>query len=82
MLKIQRFASDDSVVFVLSGRIETEHVTQLDSLISGESKPIVFDLKEVNLVSRDVVRFLAEREHNGLKIRNCQAYIRDWIYLE
>lgn len=82
MLKIQRFASDDSVVFVFSGRIETEHLTQLDSLISAESKPIVFDLEEVNLVSREVVRFLTEREHNGVKIRNCQPYIRNWIDLE
>jgi hypothetical protein len=32
MLKIQKFASDRSVVFVLSGRIETEKVRQLDTL--------------------------------------------------
>jgi hypothetical protein len=35
-----------SFVFVLSGRIETENVTQLESLITAEPTPIVFDLKD------------------------------------
>jgi hypothetical protein len=59
MLKIDRFDSDDSVVFLLCGRIETGNVIQLESLIAVNSKPIVFDLKEVNLVSREVVRFFS-----------------------
>jgi hypothetical protein len=46
MLKIQRVAGGESVVFVLSGRIETENVTQLESLITAEPTPIVFDLKD------------------------------------
>jgi hypothetical protein len=82
MLKIQRFASAESVLFVLSGRIETERVTQLESLITVESKPILFDLKEVNLVSREVVKFLAQCEGNGVKIQNCPVYIREWIARE
>ena len=82
MLKIQRVAGGESVVFVLSGRIETENVTQLESLITAEPEPIVFDLKEVNLVSREVVRFLVQCEDNGIKIRNCPAYIREWIARE
>lgn len=79
MLKIQRFASQESILFVFSGRIETEDLAQLQVLIGDESNPIVFDLKEVNLVSREVVRFLAECEANGVTIRTCPAYIRDWI---
>jgi hypothetical protein len=82
MLKIQRFASEGLIVFVFSGRIETENVTQLESLISAESKPIVFDLKEVNLVSREVVRFLAQCESDGIKIQNCPVYIPEWIARE
>jgi anti-anti-sigma regulatory factor len=82
MLKIQRIASEALIVFVFSGRIETENVTQLESLISVESKPIVFDLKEVNLVSREVVRFLAQCENDGIKIQNCPVYIREWITRE
>ena len=82
MLKIERFASEESVVFLLSGRIETENVTQLESLIAVEPKPIVFDLKEVNLVSREVVKFLGQCENDGITIRNCPAYIREWIARE
>jgi hypothetical protein len=79
MLKIQRFADGESVTFFLSGRIETENVTQLESLITAESRPIVFDMKEVNLVSREVVQFLARCENDGITIQNCPVYIREWI---
>jgi hypothetical protein len=82
MLKIQRFASDTSIVFVLSGRIETENVTQLESLITAECNPIVFDMKEVNLVSREVVQFLGRCENDGITIQNCPPYIREWIARE
>lgn len=79
MLKIQRFAVQESVVFLFSGRIETENVMQLESLLSAESKPVVLDLKEVNLVSREVVQFLVRCENDGITIQNCPAYIRKWI---
>lgn len=82
MLKIQRFASEQSIVFLLSGRIETENVAQLESLITAESKPIVFDMKEVNLVSREVVQFLVQCENDGITIQNCPVYIREWIARE
>jgi hypothetical protein len=82
MLRIQRFASGNVVLLVLSGRIEAENVPQLQALIAVESAPIVFDLKEVNLVSREVVRFLAQCEGNGVKIQNCSAYIRKWMVRE
>jgi hypothetical protein len=82
MLKIQRFAGGDSVIFALSGRIETENLAQLEALITTDLKRAVLDLKEVNLVSREVVRFLAQCEDNGIKIQNCPAYIREWIARE
>jgi len=82
MLRIQRFAGQGSVLFVLSGRIETENVTELRSLVAAESMPILFDLKEVSLVSREVVQFLAQCEDTGIIIQNCPAYIREWIARE
>jgi hypothetical protein len=82
MLKILRFAGGESVIFVLSGRIETENVVQLESLITAEPARIVFDLKEVNLVSREVVKFLGQCENDGITIRNFPAYIREWIARE
>jgi hypothetical protein len=79
MFRIQRLPTDESVVFLVSGRIETENVSQLELLLTAESKPIVFDLKEVTLVNREVVQFLAQCENDGVTIRNCPAYIREWM---
>jgi hypothetical protein len=40
------------------------------------------DLKEVNLVSREVVTFLARCKEGGMGLNNCPAYIREWIARE
>ena len=47
MLRIDREANGD-VVFTLSGRIEKEHIAELEALIAAEGKDhrIVFDLRE------------------------------------
>jgi hypothetical protein len=82
MLRIQRFVNEESISFVLSGRIETENVAQLESLLTAESKSVALDLKEVSLVSREVVQFLRRCENDGITITNCPAYIRHWIARE
>ena len=43
---------------------------------------IVVDLKEVKLVDRVAVSFLARCEANGVQIENCPTYIREWIVSE
>lgn len=74
----------DCVVFTLMGRIETDQLAELQTLlktqVSGHN--LVLDLKAVNLVDRDVVRFLAQTEVNGARLRNCSAFIREWISQE
>ena len=40
---------------------------------------IVLDLKEVKLVDRDTVVFLARCEANGARLENCPTYIHEWI---
>jgi hypothetical protein len=59
-------------------------VPDLEALLQSEASDcdIVLDLGEVKLVDRDVVRFLAQREARGTELRNCSAYIREWISLE
>jgi len=80
MLRITRAASEE-VVFKLSGRMAAENVSELESLLSAESKEnvIVLDLKELRLVDQDVVSFLRRREADGIQLKNCPAYIREWI---
>jgi hypothetical protein len=42
----------------------------------------VLDLKDLLLVDREAVKLLALRESNGVELRNCSAYIREWITRE
>lgn len=83
MLKIQRSAND-KVVFTLSGRIEPEDVAELQRLLGLEvaGQLLALDLQDVTLLDRDAVKFLARREADGIQLKNCPAYIREWIKRE
>jgi anti-anti-sigma regulatory factor len=74
----------DRVVFTLTGRIQAEQVYELQALVKSDlpDHRLVLDLKEVKLVDRDAVRFLAEIEEQGAKLRNCSAFVREWISRE
>jgi hypothetical protein len=79
MLKIQRKANGD-VVLTLSGRLEADNVSELSALLAAEAgQAVVLDLKDVVLVDRDIVRFLRAREREGITLRHCPPYIREWI---
>ncbi len=83
-LKIQRAVDEGAVVFTLSGRIGGERVDELQSLFQSEmdGHRIVLDLHEVNLVDRDVVRFLVRCVADGIELAHCPAYIREWMIRE
>jgi hypothetical protein len=70
------------ITFSLSGRIQSEHVAELEALLESERRKVVLDLREVTLVSSDVVRFLGACESRGTELRNCPAYVRRWIARE
>ena len=70
-------------VFVLSGVLDIEHATRLQELLATvASDRIVLDLKDITLVDRDAVRFLAHAETVGIDIVNCPEYVRRWIAAE
>jgi anti-anti-sigma regulatory factor len=83
MLKIQR-AANGEVVFSLIGRMDGENVAELKTILSSETKGrrIVLDLKDLTLVDRDAVGFLERCEADSVKLKNCPAYIREWITRE
>ena len=82
-LKIQRMVKRDGAIFSLCGRIDAKEVPELQRLMAAEGqKYVVLDLKEVKLIDREAVRFLARCEENGIKVENCPAYIREWILRE
>ena len=83
MLKIQRTANGE-VIFTLSGRLEIENLAELQELFRLEAsevkrRRIVLNLKDLTLVDRDAVRFLGCCEADSIKLKNCPAYIREWI---
>ena len=83
MLKIQR-AENAKVVFTLSGRIEIEDVAELQRLLALErvDHHMVLDLEDITLVDREAVTFLARCEADSIELKNCPAYIREWIAQE
>jgi anti-anti-sigma regulatory factor len=83
MLRIQR-AANGEVVLTLSGRMDGENVAELKTILSSETKDrqIVLDLKDLTLVDRDAVGFLERCEADSVKLKNCPAYIREWITRE
>jgi anti-anti-sigma regulatory factor len=83
-LKIQRSGEHGLVVFTLSGRIQVEHVAELQNLVdfAAAKNRVVLDLIEVRLVDRETVRFLKRCEAEGVALNNCPAYVREWIEKE
>jgi anti-anti-sigma regulatory factor len=81
--KIERIIDgQDLVVLRVSGRIEGEHVDTLREVIGQQKGGAALDLQEVILADRDAVRLLALSEANGLELRNCPPYIREWVSKE
>jgi len=83
MLMIRR-AGNGEVVFTVSGQMDRGNVAELQSLISSEAtgRRIVLDLKDLILADQDVVSFLVRCEADGIQLKNCPAYIREWVLQE
>jgi hypothetical protein len=80
MFRIRRWENGD-VVFTLSGRLEVEHIAELEMLIAAEAKGrrIILDLKEMTLTGRAGIDFLTRCEAAGIALENCDPYVREWI---
>jgi anti-anti-sigma regulatory factor len=83
VLKITR-AVNGEVVIKLSGRMDVENIAELETLVRKEAdgRRIVLDLKDLTLLDLDAVRFLGSCEADSIKLKNCPAYIREWITRE
>jgi len=75
-------AEHDCVVLRVSGRIATEDLEVFRAALEQQGGAVAIDLAEVALVDRAVVKLLATSEANGIELRNCPAYIREWIARE
>ena len=72
----------DFVVFRVSGRIDGQSFKVLQELIENEKTAkgrLALDLTEVTVLSLEAVRALTVAEASGIELRNCPAYVREWI---
>jgi hypothetical protein len=77
--RIDRLSFEQGVVLRISGRIAAE---DLDVVRAALEKVVAIDLAEIELLDRDAVKLLAINEANGIELRNCPAYIREWLTRE
>ena len=74
---------DDSVIFSICGRVTVEDLDVLRDALARETRPVAaFDLKNVLLLDRNAVKFMLVAEGNGVELRNCPPYVREWIARE
>jgi hypothetical protein len=81
MLRIEKLLGT-STVLRLSGRIQEEYLSQLQTEIEQCTDTPRLDLKDVNLLDRVTVRFLMRCESQGIQLVNCPLYIQEWISRE
>ncbi len=73
---------EDLGMLRICGRISGQDVDILRALLEQEKSAVAIDLKEVLLVDREAVQLLALHESRGIELRNCPAYIREWVTRE
>ena len=66
----------------ISGGITEECVDTLRALLEQEKGVVAIDLNDVLIVDREAIKLLAVGESNGVELRNCPAYIREWVTRE
>ena len=83
-LRIERSVRQGTTVFTLSGHMKAEDIAGLKELFGSPTSygRVILDLQEVRLADRDAVRFLLSCEVLGMKLKNCPAYMREWMKRE
>ena len=78
-LRIERGLDRNVRTIRLIGHLQAENLAEIAMLLEDRSQSVVLDLKEVNLVDVESVRFLARCRVNSVRLRNCSPYIESWI---
>ncbi|MGB8062234.1 MAG: hypothetical protein WCF26_10090 [Candidatus Sulfotelmatobacter sp.] len=78
-LRIERILDGKYTTIRLIGRMCSEHLAQLKSLIEDSTPAVALDLDEITHVDVETVNFLRECQTEGIKLRHCSPYIREWM---
>jgi anti-anti-sigma regulatory factor len=78
-LRIESVSDEHGTRIRLIGRMQAQHVEELQAQIGASGARVVLDLAELNLVDIDAVRFLGTCQAGGISLVHCPPYIHDWI---
>ena len=81
-LKIEQSSDRGHTTIRLIGRMQVEHVVEIQKQIEASGPTVTLDLEDVTLVDVQVVRFLGACETRGIALRNGPPYVSDWIARE
>jgi hypothetical protein len=76
--RIDRRWTEQGLVLYISGRLASEDLEVVRSALDRR-RVVAIELSEVELVDRNAVKLLGTTEAEGIELRNCPAYIREWI---
>jgi hypothetical protein len=82
--RIETGARGKLTVFTLCGRFQGPAIAELKRLLElhTDRHGIVLDLKDIRVVDREMMRFLARSEGDGVRLENCPGYVREWMERE
>ena len=80
--RIETLSDEHCTTIRLIGQFRDEHLPDLAAEIRTGGSRIVLDLEEITLVDVDAIRFLRDRQTEGVVLINCSSYITTSIAKE
>jgi anti-anti-sigma regulatory factor len=81
-LRIEQSSDRGHTTIRLIGRMQVDHVAEVQKQIEASGPTVTLDLEDVTLVDVQAVRFLGACATGGIELRNGSPYINDWIARE
>ena len=81
-LRIDATSDGQTVTLQIVGHIEENGLLELQAQVRRFRPRLVLDLDDVTLVDASVVRFLIACEGDGIELRHCPSYVREWMDAE
>jgi hypothetical protein len=76
--RIDRLSTKHGQVLYISGQLTTADLEVVRTALDPR-RVVAVELAELEVVTRDAVKLLAQAEAEGIELRSCPAYIREWI---
>jgi hypothetical protein len=81
-LRIVADVREDGTTIRLIGRMRAEHIEHVRAEIAASRAPAALDLDEVTLADVEAVRYFVAAERQGIVLRHCAPFIREWMARE